>query len=156
MSRVAATLGFTTMSLYRYVTSKDDLLVLMEDAASEMPVPAEDDDAPWRDGVRRVGHRRARRLPRRIRGSPTFRSRGAPMTPNSLLAWTGCCASCAALPLDDAEKMSSLLLLTSYVRATAAIEARPDARPWRPTPRGTAERLGRAASTSSRPSGSPT
>ena len=33
MSRLAEKLGFTTMSLYRYVASKDDLLVLVLDAA---------------------------------------------------------------------------------------------------------------------------
>jgi len=32
MSRVAAALGFTAMSLYRYVSGKEDLLVLMQDA----------------------------------------------------------------------------------------------------------------------------
>jgi AcrR family transcriptional regulator len=34
MARVAAELGFTTMSLYRYVTSKDELLALMFNASA--------------------------------------------------------------------------------------------------------------------------
>ena len=33
MKRVAERLGFTTMSLYRYVTSKDELLLLMHDSS---------------------------------------------------------------------------------------------------------------------------
>lgn len=37
MQRVAESLGFTTMSLYRYVASKDELLDLMQDAAGKMP-----------------------------------------------------------------------------------------------------------------------
>ncbi|MFG1792638.1 TetR/AcrR family transcriptional regulator [Nocardia sp. NPDC049149] len=50
MSRVAKHLGFTTMSLYRYVDSKDTLLVLVSDRAiglpPELPVGGE-----WRAGI---------------------------------------------------------------------------------------------------------
>src|SRR5262249_56096865 len=35
MARVAQELGFTTMSLYRYVTSKDELLQLMWNASAQ-------------------------------------------------------------------------------------------------------------------------
>ena len=35
MARVAKELGFTTMSLYRYVTSKDELLQLMWNASAQ-------------------------------------------------------------------------------------------------------------------------
>src|SRR3954465_13932552 len=52
MSRIAGELGFTTMSLYRYVTSKDDVLALMQDAVCELPIPSEDDDTDWRSGLR--------------------------------------------------------------------------------------------------------
>ncbi|NMA77062.1 MAG: TetR/AcrR family transcriptional regulator [Actinomycetales bacterium] len=37
MQAVAKALGFTTMSLYRYVSSKDELLLLMQDAAFALP-----------------------------------------------------------------------------------------------------------------------
>jgi AcrR family transcriptional regulator len=53
MSRVAERLGFTTMSLYRHVESKDDLLALMLDAASEPPVTLDAPFAGWRDGLER-------------------------------------------------------------------------------------------------------
>src|SRR5690606_24295200 len=48
MSRVAKQLGFTTMSLYRYVDSKDQLVELAWDRALGPPpeLPAEGD---WRD-----------------------------------------------------------------------------------------------------------
>ncbi|WMT39475.1 TetR/AcrR family transcriptional regulator [Paenibacillus sp. D2_2] len=39
MNRIATTLGFTTMSLYRYVPGKDDLLLLMMDAACDINIP---------------------------------------------------------------------------------------------------------------------
>ncbi|MDP9816208.1 TetR/AcrR family transcriptional regulator [Spirilliplanes yamanashiensis] len=49
MARVAERLGYTTMSLYRYVRSKDDLITLMNDAAQgEPPAPVPGD---WRAGL---------------------------------------------------------------------------------------------------------
>lgn len=53
MARVADRLGFTTMSLYRHVASKDELLVRMHDTAWRPPT---DLDAPvdgWRAGLER-------------------------------------------------------------------------------------------------------
>src|SRR5699024_7957447 len=51
MAAVAKALGFTTMSLYRYVSSKDELLMLMQDAAVKLP---EGDTLPprWQDRLR--------------------------------------------------------------------------------------------------------
>ena len=37
MAKVAEALGFTTMSLYRYVSSKDELILLMQDAVLREP-----------------------------------------------------------------------------------------------------------------------
>ena len=51
MSRVAKRLGFTTMSLYRYVDSKDDLLELMMDAVPGSP-PDIGPEVGWREGLR--------------------------------------------------------------------------------------------------------
>ena len=49
MARVAESLGFTTMSLYRYVSSKDDVLALMTDAAIGPPPSHVDEPRlPWR------------------------------------------------------------------------------------------------------------
>jgi AcrR family transcriptional regulator len=50
MSKVAERLGYTTMSLYRYVKSKDELLVLMADAANREHPPPVDADS-WRAGL---------------------------------------------------------------------------------------------------------
>ncbi|GAA3728448.1 TetR/AcrR family transcriptional regulator [Plantactinospora mayteni] len=46
MSSVAAQVGMATMSLYRYVGSKDELLTVMADAAT--PEPPTLDGRPWR------------------------------------------------------------------------------------------------------------
>jgi len=53
MGGVAARLGFTTMSLYRYVTAKDDLLVLMNEAGVGVPPDHDVIDDDWRTGLRR-------------------------------------------------------------------------------------------------------
>lgn len=50
MQRVAAELGFTAMSLYTYVPSKDLLLEVMLDLAAETDHP-QPEFADWRDGV---------------------------------------------------------------------------------------------------------
>ena len=48
MARVAAELGNATMALYRHVKSKDELLLLMSDAALEEP-PAAPAPGDWRE-----------------------------------------------------------------------------------------------------------
>ncbi|WP_125775889.1 TetR/AcrR family transcriptional regulator [Antribacter gilvus] len=50
MQRVAKDLGYTTMSLYNYVPSKDQLVELMIDAATPPPPVPEDGDG-WREEV---------------------------------------------------------------------------------------------------------
>ncbi|MER5624323.1 TetR/AcrR family transcriptional regulator [Streptosporangium sp. NPDC002544] len=57
MRRVAVDLGASTMSLYRHVASKDDLVTLMLEAAmADVPLP---DSAPrnWRHGLERAAYR---------------------------------------------------------------------------------------------------
>jgi AcrR family transcriptional regulator len=50
MSKVAERLGFTTMSLYRYVKSKDELLLLMADSANGEHAPTVT-TGPWRESL---------------------------------------------------------------------------------------------------------
>ncbi|WP_345761566.1 TetR/AcrR family transcriptional regulator [Diaminobutyricibacter sp. McL0608] len=121
MSRVAASLGFTTMSLYRYLTSKDDLLLLMQEAVCAVPIPSEDDDSDWRQGMRdwvavSMGV---------ISAHPWFVDipiSGIPMTPNNLAVLDWGLRIMKDLPLSDLEKMSTALLLASYSRAFGIVE----------------------------------
>lgn len=53
MNRVATKLGYTPMSLYRYVSGKDDLLQLMFDAASDVPLATF--DGSWREQLTQWG-----------------------------------------------------------------------------------------------------
>jgi AcrR family transcriptional regulator len=53
MGRVAADLGVSTMSLYRYVAARDELLALMADLSFEAPPAARRPEETWRDGLSR-------------------------------------------------------------------------------------------------------
>jgi AcrR family transcriptional regulator len=52
MARVAERLGYTAMALYRHVSGKDELLVLMQDAAVGPPPPF-DESQGWREQLDR-------------------------------------------------------------------------------------------------------
>lgn len=51
MARVAESLGYSSMALYRYVESKDELLVLMADAAADVLTLPPYDEGDWRAGL---------------------------------------------------------------------------------------------------------
>jgi len=121
MGRVAAELGVSTMSLYRYVAAKDELLALMVDAAYEPPPPPAPGEG-WRQSLERWAwaelavHRRSPwvlRVP--IKGPPT--------TPNQVAWLEWGLASLAGTGLREDEKLSAILLLTGYVRNQATLEA---------------------------------
>ncbi|WP_022901842.1 TetR/AcrR family transcriptional regulator C-terminal domain-containing protein [Humibacter albus] len=121
MARVASALGFTTMSLYRYVTSKDDLLLLMQDAVAdiELPEPPEDD---WRTGLRQwtlasLASLRAHPWYSRIPIS------GTPLTPNVMRLIDAALRALRPAPLSDQEKMACVLLVGSYARAVGSVQA---------------------------------
>src|SRR5690606_34456601 len=48
MAAVASRLGYTPMSLYRYVSAKDDLLLLMQEEATGLPPEPGEEDLGWR------------------------------------------------------------------------------------------------------------
>lgn len=120
MSSVAARLGFTTMSLYRYVTAKDDLLVLMQEYGTGIP-PADIADAhDWRTGLTAW----------RLASLSTYAAHpwlidipiaGTPNTPNNLAWMDAALATLAATPLSAQERIGVLLLVTGHARWQAAV-----------------------------------
>lgn len=121
MAKIAKSLGFTTMSLYRYVSSKNDLLLLMQDAACDIPVPEEKPERDWREEMREF----VRACVDIFREHPWYSDitiRNVPLTPNTLklIDWT--LRIMREFPLNDYEKMSFVLLLNSYARACGLIE----------------------------------
>ncbi len=114
MTRLAAELGVGTMSLYRYVTAKDELLTLMVDRALGPPPdapPGED----WRAGLNRwaVGVRAAyQRQPWTLRVPIS----APPMGPNNVGWLENALRALSGTQLTEQEKLSTVLLLSGFVR----------------------------------------
>ena len=123
MARVAQELGFSTMSLYRHVGSKSELLEHLQDAAPG-PAPRHlvPEDASWRTGLtvwaRELGERWVRR-PWALQ-IPLL---GPPLLPVSLDWMDWAIGFLAPLPLANWEKLSTLMLLNGHVRFEASIAA---------------------------------
>ncbi|WP_136605410.1 TetR/AcrR family transcriptional regulator [Paenibacillus dokdonensis] len=121
MNRIASALGFTAMSLYRYIPSKDDLLILMQDAACDISLPAERTPQEWRESMREY-----------VLGTvDVFRKHpwygdipilGIPITPNNLRIVDWALQSLRDMPLNHYEKMSIVLLLSSYARTYGMLQ----------------------------------
>lgn len=119
MSKVAAELGFTTMSLYRYVDSKDDLYVVMLDEAfGEAPEPDPGQDwrsriTAWaeafRDGLRK--HPWILQVP----------LTEPPLSPNQLTWMEAALHAFDGTPLTPRDKLSAMLLVNIYVRGTVQL-----------------------------------
>jgi AcrR family transcriptional regulator len=121
MSRVAAELGASTMSLYRYVNAKDELVKLMIDTAWGPP-PERAADAGWRAGMSRWawGMRTAlRRHPWAARVPIS----GLPVMPNEVAWFELALADLEDSGLAEAEKASVIMLISGYVRTLATLEA---------------------------------
>ncbi len=119
MAKVAGRLGFTTMSLYRHVSSKDDLLALMFDAAlGDMPPRAR--RRGWRTGLTRWAHgifAAYRHHPWALDIPIT----GPPALPNQLAWLDWGLAELDSTALEIGERLSVMLLLSGYVRNVAAL-----------------------------------
>ncbi|WP_251150502.1 TetR/AcrR family transcriptional regulator [Cellulosimicrobium sp. Marseille-Q4280] len=122
MAKVAQSLGFTTMSLYRYVTSKDDLLLLMQESVLDVEYPPPHDPADWRAELREW----AQFTTAVFLSHPWFLDipiTGAPLTPNNLRGADAGLRALRSTPLDEEESMSVILLLSGYARNAARLES---------------------------------
>jgi AcrR family transcriptional regulator len=122
MSRVAADLGVSTMSLYRYVAAKDELPALMADHTFEAPPGRRRPEETWRDGLARWAWTELgvyRRNPWVLR----IPISGPPVTPNAI-AWLERGLDCLGdTGLEEGEKLSVMLVLTGFVRGQAMLQA---------------------------------
>lgn len=122
MSRVAAEIGASTMSLYRYVAAKDELLALMVDAALGTPPPRPPGERGWRAGLSRWAwgaHDLYTRQPWALRVPIS----GPPVTPNQIAWLEDGLRSLRATRLTDQDKLSVMLLLSGFVRNAATLAA---------------------------------
>jgi AcrR family transcriptional regulator len=113
MARVAAQLGNATMALYRHVKSKDELLLLMSDAALEDP-PDLPEDGDWREGLTLW----ARELLIVIRRHPwcgQIPITGPPVGPRNLAWFDRALDALSGTGLDEEEKVGVVMGLLTYV-----------------------------------------
>lgn len=121
MSSVAAALGFTTMSLYRYVSAKDDLILLMQEAGVGLP-PASIAAAPdWRSGLIQWSRETLASYAAHpwLIDIPIL---GSPNTPNNLAWMDAALAVLEDTPLTMSERVGALLLVSGQTRWEASIE----------------------------------
>ena len=122
MAAVASRLGFTPMSLYRYVTAKDDLLLLMQEEATGLPPASHLEAEGWRARLLALYEEQVVMYLRH----PWMLSlpiTGSPITPNSS-AWLD--AGLAALeetPLTAEERMAAALAVTGHARWCGIVQA---------------------------------
>jgi AcrR family transcriptional regulator len=140
MSRLADKLGFTTMSLYRYIASKEELVLLMVDA-SIGPLPQIDASGGWRERAE-AWSRELLAFYRTHAWILEVPISGLPAGPRQLLWFDRGLAALEDTRLTEGEKASSVLLLAMYSRTQAALgtdlvraaqlakEAGGEPRPW--------------------------
>ncbi len=122
MGRVAKELGVSTMSLYRYVGAKDELYVLMQDAAFGAPPAPAPPGTGWREGLTRWAWAQ-RAVFRRNLWLLRVPISGPPATPNSVAWWETGMEALARTPLDEGAKISVVLLVGGFVRSEAGMTA---------------------------------
>jgi AcrR family transcriptional regulator len=115
MSRIAADLAVSTMSLYRYVASKDDLLQLMADAVYGTAPPAQRPGEGWRPGLSRWAWANHAVL-RRHSWVVHIPIVGPPMMPHQVL-WLEQGLECLHdTGLGEDEKLSTMMLIGGHAR----------------------------------------
>jgi AcrR family transcriptional regulator len=120
MNRIAKEAGASAMALYRYVNAKNELIPLMLDVAIGDPPDARAEDEGWREALSRWcwSYREALgRSPWVLRVPITE----PPNTPRQVAWFDHGLASLRGTGLAEGEKVSVVMLLSSYVRSTEAM-----------------------------------
>lgn len=115
MAAVAKKLGFTPMSLYRYVTAKDDLLLLMQEEATGLPPASIREAEGWRAKLE-TGFREQVGIYVRHPWVLALPITGSPITPNSSAWIESGLQALDGTPLTDEERLAVVLLVTGLAR----------------------------------------
>jgi len=129
MRRVATSLGAATMSLYRHVRGRDDLVLFMIDSAlgaeSFPPTPA----PTWRAGLETAARMQWRVFAEHPWLAPMMSVTRPQLAPNALKHTEWVLGALSPLGLGPAEMLRIHVLLFSYVRGIATnLEAEAEAR----------------------------
>ena len=115
MKSVAAAVGFTTMSLYRYVDSKDELYAVMVDVAYGAPDLHYHHDESWRDRMarwattitqRRLAHPWVTDVPQLA----------PPLTPNAIAWMESGLEALENTPLTNQQRLSAMLAIDGWAQ----------------------------------------
>ncbi len=115
MSAVAKRLGYTPMSLYRYVSAKDDLLLLMQEEATGLPPEVTGDPLDWRSRLRELYEAQTKIYS----NQPWLLSlpiSGSPITPNSSAWLDSSLEALSQTPLTQDERLAVALFVTGMAR----------------------------------------
>ena len=121
MARVAADLGFTTMSLYRYVASKDELLLLMVNSATRYEEPPRQPDENWRESMRGWTLRQMQAMREHL-WFVQIPVTGVPVTPSQVEWIEHGLRAMAETGLTEHEKAQIVGLLASYALGQMRLE----------------------------------
>ncbi|PAK93064.1 TetR family transcriptional regulator [Brevibacterium casei] len=122
MSAVAKRLGYTPMSLYRYVSAKDDLLLLMQEEATGLPPEWGGGSSDWRTRLVELYDAQTE-IYRRQPWLLSLPIMGSPVTPNSSAWLDASLEALAATPLTEEEAVAAALLVTGLARWKGTIHA---------------------------------
>src|SRR5580693_5259095 len=119
--RIATALGAGTMSLYRYISAKSDLVALMDDAImGESLIPDGELPADWREALAMIARYTRAALLRHpwavqaLQGGGAAGQDGA-FGPNGIRHFEQSLAAVADAPLDTAAKLDLITLIDDYV-----------------------------------------
>jgi AcrR family transcriptional regulator len=119
--RIATSLGAGTMSLYRYISAKSDLVALMDDAImGESLIPDGELPADWREALAMIARYTRAALLRHPWAVQALQGGGAASQdgtfgPNGIRHFEQSLAAVASAPLDTAAKLDLITLVDDYV-----------------------------------------
>lgn len=122
MAAVAAALGFTPMSLYRYVSAKDDLLLLMQEQATGLPPETVRELDGWRARLLALYTEQVL-LYQRHPWMLSLPINGSPITPHSSAWLDASLEALEATPLSADERMAVALAVTGNARWCGIVQA---------------------------------
>ncbi|MBO9626186.1 MAG: TetR family transcriptional regulator [Microbacterium sp.] len=122
MAAVAAKLGFTPMSLYRYVSAKEDLLLLMQEQAMGIPPESHRELDGWRDRLRALFEEQVL-LYLRHPWMLSLPITGSPITPNSSAWLDAALGAVEETPMNAEERLAVALAVTGQARWCGIVQA---------------------------------